>query len=103
MGVNDMTHIHIFAQQLCRRRNRHTAAIVEGLGGHQMVGGGADPADTGGYLRQGVGLHADENSLKAAQLVDAKEGFFDLAVFITVEKDAGVPLNSRNRIDFYGF
>jgi hypothetical protein len=49
--------------------------------------------------RHAVGLHANQDLLEATQFVHHQAGRGQRAVFVQVQKDLGVALNPRHRVD----
>ncbi len=101
--MDDVPHVHQFPQQHGCRRRGHSGRMVECIGGGDVVGGRAHPADACRHVRHAVGLHADQDLLKAAKLIDHQAGIFEPAVVVEVDEHLGVPFDAGHRINFDAF
>ena len=97
--LDDLAHVHQFAEQLGRAGGLDADDHIARLCGHQMMAHRADAADAFGNQRHLVEQPSFAEALETAELVDVKPGAFQLPVVVEVKGDFGVALNARHRLD----
>lgn len=99
MRLGDLSQVHQPAQFLGSWRNGYRENLVAGVGGCEQMAHRADAADAccdGGHFCEGSAL---TEFFKTAVFRDVEAGSLDLASFIQMNRNLGVPLDSGHGID----
>ena len=99
MALDDLTHVHEFAQQTGRSGRRAAEHNIASLGGSQMVADGANAADTRSDL-----LHLGDEAtfaefFETAEFVYMEISVLDRAIFFHVDGHFSVTFNSGDWFD----
>ena len=100
-GVEDA--VEQLAELLGRRRRIDVEQRVQGLGGRQVMGLGADAADAGRQVRHVLGRPAHAELLEAAQLRDLQIGVGHVALLVEEDVDLAVAFQPRDGVDGNAF
>ncbi len=96
VALDDLSHVHQFAQQAGRAGRSLTGQRVAGFGGRQVMADRADPADARGDLRHFKIETSFAEFFKAAKFVDVHIGVVNRAIILHVDGDLGVPFDTGN-------
>ncbi len=82
MVVDEVCHVHEFAEFLCRCGGFDVEGLVKGFGCGEVVGAGADSADAGGELGHEFGSSADAEFFESSEFGDFEIGVFYFACIV---------------------